>query len=427
MLRIILIVVILIAAGVGGFFAWAARYPALDPVATPGAGSFDPTLVEKGELLASLGYCTVCHTRPGGQPLAGGLRLPTPFGEIASTNITPDRETGIGVWSEEAFTRAMQQGVDRGGRHLYPVFPYDHFTRVAPEDIKAIYAYLMTQKPVVSAAPENTLRFPFNLRPLLAGWKLLFFTPGPLKEDPSRDAAWNRGAYLAEGLGHCGSCHTPRNALGGLLADRKFGGGNVEGWHSPALNAQSPAPVPWTKDALLDYLIKGWSQDHGVAAGPMTPVVDLLGDQSDEDLDALATYILSFANGAAPAAESALAFAKERESVDTSERLSDPAMQAGRAIFTQSCTTCHRRGQPAAPLALTSSLNGPDPRNAIRIIRSGIRPPKGARDHAMPPFAWISEKDMVNLLTFLRVHFSRDPAWKDLDQAVREVYAESRH
>ena len=212
-----------------------------------------------------------------------------------------------------------------------------------------------------------------------------------------------------------------------MLADRKFGGGNVEGWHSPALNAQSPAPVPWTKDALLDYLIKGWSQDHGVAAGPMTPVVDLLGDQSDEDLDALATYILSFANGAAPAAESALAFAKERESVDTSERLSDPAMQAGRAIFTQSCTTCHRRGQPAAPLALTSSLNGPDPRNAIRIIRSGIRPPKGARDHAMPPFAWISEKDMVNLLTFLRVHFSRDPAWKDLDQAVREVYAESRH
>ena len=371
MLRALLVLVVLGLAAVGGFAGWAMRHPALAPLASPPKPeSFDKALVEKGELAPPPWAIARSATRGRAAEIsAGGFALPTPFGTIYSTNITPDPETGIGNWSEEAFRRAMHQGVDREGRYLYPAFPYDHFTRVTDEDIKAIYAYLMTQKPVRYTAPQNQLDFPFNIRLLVARWNLLFLEEGRFKPDPSKDEAWNRGAYLAEGLGHCGSCHTPRNKLGGLDNSRKFGGGDIEGWHGTALGATSPAPVPWTKDSLLEYFIEGRDKQHGIAAGPMTPVVNLLSDQSDADLDGLATYIASFHDRKGVDGKAAIAFAEQRQLTNAPgapQPMSIPRSSPGSP---SSCTVlrinCHRKGEKAAPLGLASTITDP-----IRATRS---------------------------------------------------------
>jgi mono/diheme cytochrome c family protein len=199
------------AGAAGLLYAWHAAIP---PTAPQPAATFDPGLVKEGAELALIGDCQTCHTASGGRFFAGGLAMPTPFGTIYSTNITPDRATGIGDWSEAAFKRAMREGVDREGRHLYPAFPYDHFTLTTDEDIRALYAFFMTREPVVSKAPPNELPFPINIRLVLAGWKLFFLKQDRFVPDASRDSAWNRGKYLVEGLGYCGACHTPRNLMG---------------------------------------------------------------------------------------------------------------------------------------------------------------------------------------------------------------------
>ena len=230
---LIVIVIVVIAGGAAAALAWR---PTIEPVPRPAAASFDPALVKRGGELAAIGDCATCHTAPGGRAFAGGLALPTPFGTIYSTNITPDEQTGIGAWSEEAFRRALWEGVDRGGRHLYPAFPYDHFTLIDERDVSALYAFLMTREPVTAPAPANKLPFPLNFRPLLAGWKLLFLHTGRFQPDPNQSAEWNRGAYLARGLAHCGACHTPRNAFGARKKDRAFAGGEAEGWTAYALD-----------------------------------------------------------------------------------------------------------------------------------------------------------------------------------------------
>ena len=201
----------LLAGGVAAFaVVWRPAIAAIDP---PKPKSFNVELVKRGRELAAIGNCHDCHTVRGGRNLAGGLPVPTPFGAIYSSNITPDAESGIGRWSEEAFQRAMRSGVDREGRHLYPTFPYDHFTNVSDDDNRALYAYLMTREPVHAPARRNELAFPLDQRFVVAGWKLLFLRRDGFRPDPARGSAWNRGAYLVEGLAHCGACHTPRNAL----------------------------------------------------------------------------------------------------------------------------------------------------------------------------------------------------------------------
>ena len=202
-----LIVAFLLLAGAALF--WIAYAPALDPL-EPGSLEFSDDEIERGELLALVGACSACHTAEGGAPLAGGLGLPTPFGTIYSTNITPDPETGIGLWSLAAFARAMREGLDREGRHLYPAFPYDSFTKSTDEDLRAIYAWLMSQPPVIAERTPNELPFPFSFRPVLAGWKLLFLDGTPYVPDPSLNEKLNRGAYLAMSLGHCGGPATRR-------------------------------------------------------------------------------------------------------------------------------------------------------------------------------------------------------------------------
>ena len=227
--------VIVLAAGAAAAFAIAWR-PAIAAIDPPAPQSFDPALVKRGRDLAAIGNCNDCHTVRGGKNFAGGLPVPTPFGTIFSSNITPDPETGIGRWSEAAFRRAMRSGVNRDGQHLYPTFPYDHFTNVTDEDDRALYAFLMTRQPVHAPARANQLSFPLDQRVVIAGWKLLFLRRDTYQPDRSKSAEWNRGAYLVEGLAHCGACHTPRNALGAERVNAQFAGGDVDNWHAYAIN-----------------------------------------------------------------------------------------------------------------------------------------------------------------------------------------------
>jgi mono/diheme cytochrome c family protein len=247
--------------------------PVIDPIAPPSRASFDPAAIRHGAELAAIGNCAGCHTTRDGRPYVGGLALATPFGTIYSTNVTPDPQTGIGAWSPAAFVRAMREGVARDGRWLYPAFPYDHFTKVSVPDLEALYAYLMTRDPVHAENHHNALNFPFNFRPLIAIWNALYLDTTPWRPDPAQSAQWNRGAYLVESLGHCSSCHAPRNALGAEDRRDRFGGGDAEGWYAPALDVKSPSPLPWNVELLATYLRNGVAADHAVAGGPMQGVV----------------------------------------------------------------------------------------------------------------------------------------------------------
>jgi mono/diheme cytochrome c family protein len=415
---------ILIAGGVAAFaVAWRPAIAAIDP---PAPQSFDAALVKRGRDLASIGNCNDCHTVRGGKAFAGGLPVPTPFGTIYSSNITPDAETGIGRWSEAAFRRAMRSGVNRDGQHLYPTFPYDHFTNVTDEDDQALYAYLMTREAVHAPARENQLSFPLDQRFVVAGWKLLFLRRGTYQPDPAKSAEWYRGAYLVEGLAHCGACHTTRNALGAERASAPFAGGDVDNWHAYAINAQSPAPVPWDVDALTAYLRDGWHPDHGVARGPMAEVVSNLSSVSESDVRAMATYMASVFGPPTPnqknQGEAALAQAKSPAPVT----LPSDVNAAGALIYTAACATCHETGR-AVPyggvnLALSTALSSPDPRNAVNIVLSGIRPVEGERSPIMPGFAASMNDDQISaLLRFLRARFSNQPPWSGVEKTAADA------
>ncbi|WP_291694830.1 cytochrome c [Bradyrhizobium sp.] len=394
---------------------------AIDP---PSARTFDADLVRRGRELAAVGNCSDCHTTRRGPNFAGGLPVPTPFGTIFSSNITPDPETGIGRWSEEAFRRAMRSGVDRGGRHLYPTFPYDHFTHVSDEDDRALYAYLMTREPVQAPLRDNRLSFPYNQRILIAGWKLLFLRRDAYQPDPGKSAEWNRGAYLVEGLAHCGACHTPRNGLGAERATATFAGGDVDNWQAYALNAQSPSPVPWNEDALYAYLCGGWHPDHGTARGPMAEVVSNLSSIPAGDVRAIATYMAGVFGAPTPdrqrQGEAVLAQAKS-ESTVASEPVSE-----GAAIYAAACATCHESGR-APPygginLAFSTAISAPDPRNLANIVLSGVRPVEGERSPIMPGFAAsMDDGQIASLLKYLRSHVSKQPAWSGVSEIVEEA------
>src|SRR5712672_1157835 len=280
---------------VSGFATMAMPWKsAIAPIPRPDATVYSKSTINRGKQLAALGNCAVCHTTENGIANAGGLAIETPFGTIYSTNITPDIDTGIGDWSYPAFERSVRKGIHRDGRHLYPAFPYTHFAKTSDSDLQALYAYLMSQPPVRAENRKSELSFPFGARPLVAGWNALFHDSATFALDPAQSAAWNRGAYLVEGLGHCGACHSPRNALGAEKANAYLAGGFAEGWEAPALTSLSHAPIPWSEDDLFAYLRTGESRFHGVAAGPMAPVVKELAALPDQDIRAMAVYLASF-------------------------------------------------------------------------------------------------------------------------------------
>ena len=394
----------------------------------PGTGAraaardFSDAEVQRGRQLAGIGNCAACHTVSTEQPYAGGRAIATPFGTIYSTNITPDEDHGIGGWTLQEFSRAMRQGRSASGEQLFPAFPYTHFTLVSDDDLAAIYAYLMTREASAYQPPANTLRFPFSLRSLQSGWKLLYFEDRRWEPVAGKSAQWNRGAYLAEGLGHCGACHTPRNALGAERDDAAYAGALVDDWYAPALNTAADSPLPWTENDVYAYLRQGGSQLHGVALGSMSEVVHQgLGEAADDDIRALAVYFSDLSQGGAArplSAETIIQASQRNAAQDTS---------LGEEIYLAACAFCHYN-PPTDPsalrpeLSINSTVTAPDPTNLIRATLEGVTLQEGLPGLMMPGFAdSFSDEELVSLLGFLRVTYAGQPAWPDLAERVLEI------
>ncbi|MCP1325575.1 c-type cytochrome [Halomonas sp. 707D4] len=398
---------------------------AIAPIARPAATLYSADTIERGRLVAAAGDCAACHTVAGGATNAGGHAFDTPFGTLYSTNITPDEATGIGRWSYAAFERAMRQGIGRDGRHLYPAFPYTAFAKTSDADLQALYAYLMAQ-PAVSAPPrDNALSFPFNQRALIAPWNALYHDPTPFTPDPAQSELYNRGAYLAEGLGHCSACHSPRNAMGAEQGgERYLAGALVDGWEAPALNTLSRAPIPWSEGALFDYLRTGRADLHGVASGPMAPVVAGLAELPEYDVRAIAHYVARQMD--APVQDDpASAVASERLAAETG-----PAGQeAGERLFEGACAACHvDNGVPgftkaSTSLALNTNLHSDHPDNVIQSILGGVHDSAVPGTGSMPGFAdSFSNTQVATLAAYLRARFAPEAQpWQQLEQRVAEI------
>jgi mono/diheme cytochrome c family protein len=366
-----------------------------------GSAMADPdnyVIALRGRELTTAGDCVACHTAPGGTPFAGGLALATPFGVIMTPNITPDDATGIGRWSKAEFSRAIHEGRGRNGTYLYPAFPYPYFNKVSREDTDAIYDYLRTLAPVGNVVNRKTLPFPFNIRTLMAGWNALFFRPGPFAPDPKASAEFNRGAYLVEGLGHCGACHTPLNAFGANKPAQFLQGNRIDDWTAPNITNNSQTGLgKWSVEEVVQYLKTGQTRST-IASGPMREVVeDSTSKMSDGDLKAMAVYLKE--RGAAGAPVPAVIAA------------SDPRMQVGAAIFTDTCSACHTIAGAGIEhmfprLAGDAIVKQADPTTLIRIVLTGVR---GAgtdafpTSPAMPSFGYrLDDRQVAAVVTYIR-------------------------
>ncbi|RWL81216.1 MAG: c-type cytochrome [Mesorhizobium sp.] len=360
--------------------------------------------ISKGEYLARAGDCIACHTAPEGKLFAGGRAMPTPFGTLYTSNITPDPATGIGRWTAEEFYGMMHTGRSRDGGLIYPAMPFASYTKVTREDSDAIYAYLKSVEPVKQLNRPHDLSFPYNNRSLILGWRTLFFSEGEYQPDPSKSAEWNRGAYLVEGLGHCGMCHTPINALGGNSQSDAFKGGLIpmQNWYAPSLTSNKEAGLgDWTIEDISDLLRTGVSK-RGAVYGPMAEVTyNSLQYLSDEDTRAMAVYLKGIAQDSAPDVAQA--------SVPPSE--GSLLMSLGKTVYDQRCDSCHgARGEGAPPhyppLAGNQSIQMQSAVNAIRMVLNGGYPPGTAGNpmpYGMPPFAGVlSDNEVAAVVTYIR-------------------------
>ncbi len=409
-----------LAGLIGAALPWRA---AIAPIDRPLPNLYSAQTIERGRQLSAIGDCAICHTAPGGARLAGGYAIESPFGTIYGANITPDPETGIGSWSYAAFERAMRRGIARDGRHLYPAFPYTHFTKASDADLEALYAYLMAQPAVRHNPPATRLSFPFNLRFTLAGWNALFLKEGPITSMPDRDAQWNRGRYLVDGLGHCSACHSPRNALGAEMGSRTYlAGGEADGWEAPALGERSPSALRWSEADYYQYLRYGYAPRHGSAAGPMTPVVAELRDVADADVRAMAHYLASL---------------DSREDVGTADALiaaSNAAIVAtpdtpGARLYDGACAVCHTGVERRdlfgirPQLALNTNVRSDRPDNLIRVILEGIATPAAGMHGTMPAFhGHINDRQLADLVRYIRATFAPDrQPWADIEHSIAQA------
>ena len=415
--------------GLAGFLLLSRR-PAIAPVERPAPESFSAGSVAHGEALAAAGHCASCHTRPGGELFAGGYGVNTPFGIIYGTNITPDPKTGIGTWPFEAFLRAMRDGVARDGSHLFPAFPYNAYTKLTDDDLKALYAYLMTRQPVSATAPSNTVPFPLSVRALQEGWKILLFRSGRFQTNPAKSDEWNRGAYLAEALSDCSGCHTPRNSLGGEKAGNAYAGAMADGWIAPALDEANPSPVPWTQEELFSFLRTGTSALHGAAGATMTPVIRdalALAVVPDSDVRAIAVYFSDMDHAAARASGVDVTV---REALATSDLAVGQSYDADADLYASACISCHyNTGSvplPARPeLALNSALTLSEPTNFIQVVLKGVGSSDGAPGLVMPVYASLTDGEIARLAAYLRRTRTTRPPWSDLEKKVAAVRSES--
>lgn len=358
----------------------------------------DSTRISRGAYLATVGDCIACHTAPGGAAFAGGRRLHTPFGDLVSTNITPDPQTGIGGWSDDMFLKAVKKGVGARGQHLYAAMPFANYAKVSDQDILDIKGYLASLRPVHNAVEPNQLRFPFNIRLLSASiWSWFYFDPTPFRADPARGDQWNRGAYLVNGLGHCSACHTPKNRLGADRAGKFLAGAEIEGFYAPALNdAMRTGLGAWSAEEITTYLRTGTSR-HAVATGPMAEVI-MRSTQfmTPADLQAMAVYLRSVV---VPA-----------DKEETAPPPDVAAIKAGGTIYAASCQSCHRADGSGVPglipaLAGHAGVQSANPASAIRVILQGgqaaITDGNG-RGTSMPAFAWrLTDAQIAGVIGFI--------------------------
>ena len=355
--------------------------------------------IERGRYLAVLGDCVSCHTAPGGKPFAGGAALETPFGALIGPNITPDVTTGVGAWSEEDFRRAMHEGVGRDGARLYPAMPYPAYTKVTRDDVSAIWAYLRSLDPVRNEVQPNQLRFPFNVRrPATSTWDLINFQPGVFQPNPAKSDAWNRGAYLVEGLGHCGTCHTPKNITGGDRGSEALQGALLQDWYAPDLTEDPRTGIgSWSIEEIVRYLKTG-ANSYDIASGPMAEAVsNSTSKMTDADLLAIATYLKDRAprSGRAVTALAAV----------------NPRMVAGQAIYEDRCAACHSHSGAGVPnlfprLASAPLVQSADPTSLIRVVLIGSRAvatSAAPTAPAMPAFGWnLNDTEVADVLTYVR-------------------------
>jgi mono/diheme cytochrome c family protein len=359
--------------------------------------SFDR--VERGRYLTVLGDCAGCHTAPGGAPFAGGVALRTPFGILVAPNITPDRDTGIGDMSDAEFLAALHEGRGHDGKRLYPAMPYPAYTKMTDDDVLAMRAYLATVSPVSNRVISNQLPFPLNIRLSMAFWNGLNFTSGRYQPDPQKSPAWNRGAYIVEGPGHCGTCHTPKTFLGGDKNSVALSGATLQGWFAPDITNDPRKGVgAWSKDDLAQYLKSGANQ-WTLASGPMGEAVSHSTSQmNDDDILAIATYL------------------KESGEGDPGNRpqpvaVNDHAMRAGAAIYKDSCAACHKDSGEGEMhlfprLAGSASVQSDDPTTLTRLVLHGARAVSTAgapTAPAMPAFDWrLDDAQVAAVLTYIR-------------------------
>jgi mono/diheme cytochrome c family protein len=398
--------------------AVAAATPATTPAtavnpttATTASTDTRPEIVRRGEYLARAGDCIACHTAPRGKLFAGGLAMETPFGTLYSPNITPDVQYGIGSWSEEAFFKMMRTGRKPNGELIYPAMPIAQYTKVTREDSNAIFAFLRTVEPVREPNRKHTLRFPFNQRDLLYGWRTLYFREGEFQPDPTRSVEWNRGAYLVEGLGHCTMCHTKINMLGGSSQRDQFAGGliPVQNWYAPSLTSSKEGGLgDWSIQDIVDLLQAGIS-NRGAVYGPMAEVTyHSLQYLSDEDIRAIAVYLKSLPDQGGR---------KSGPSAPTNTNV----FALGAQIYADKCALCHGahgEGQLPhyPPLAGNQSIEMDSAVNPIRIVLNGGFPPGTMRNpepFGMPPFGQeLNDTEAAAVVTFIRT------AWGNHGQPV---------
>lgn len=349
-------------------------------------------LIQQGEYLARAGDCISCHTAANGQPYAGGLRMDTPFGYLLTPNITPDKATGIGTWSADDLYRVLHDGVNKHGQYLFPAMPYTSYTKVTRADSDALYAYLMSLPPVSNAVEVNHLEFPFNIRLSMLGWNELFFRKGTFQPDPKQSDAWNRGAYLIEGLGHCSECHSPRNVLGAVEQKKAFSGAAVDGWFALDLTSNLKSGLgSWSTDDIVSYLKTGADKGKSTSLGPMAEVVhNSLGFMTDADLQAMAVYLKSLP------ADSRL----------SSQYQPDTSLKSGATLYVDNCSGCHQAqgtGMPGVfpPLAGNGVVTAAEPNDILKVVLFGIPAQNGYIP--MPAFgSQLNDQQVADLANYVR-------------------------
>jgi mono/diheme cytochrome c family protein len=401
-----------------------ADYKDANPTSVP-ASMKDADPIRRGEYLAQAADCMVCHTARGGQQYAGGFAFTLPFGTIYSTNITPDKETGIGNYTDEEFLAAMHRGVRKDGARLYPAMPFASYTYVTDEDALAIKAYLFSLAPVHAPARENTLTFPFDQRWAIGLWAAVFNADKRFQPDASKSAEWNRGAYLSEALAHCGECHTPRNIGFALNNRKKFAGENAGGWLAYNISADKGTGIgQWSDDDIAAYIGHGHADNHGSASGPMgEAVAESLSRLTPEDIKAIVAYVRSV-----PATSSDLP-AQLAPPAPESYKQGFAADARGRQVFEGACASCHNWSgvadiSPYATLTGSRAINDPSGTNVAQIVISGSASASVNGSPSMPAFGdAYSNQEIADVTNYVTARFGTKGSSvteKDVDNLRRQ-------